>query len=138
MFLIYLAVVALIAYWPSPVDKPMAGQLYGMFAFLHRYGVPAWCDYALVESASNAALLVPFGFLMTMCFPANRWWLNIAVGFLASSAMELGQLLYLSQRFPSILDVAANTAGTAVGVAISIRYTRNRGRTGTQKAARSQ
>ncbi|MET3709259.1 glycopeptide antibiotics resistance protein [Arthrobacter sp. UYEF6] len=109
-----------------------------MFAFLHMHGVPSWFDYPLVESGSNALLFVPFGFLMTMCFPANPRWLNIATGFLASCTVELGQLVFLNQRFPSIWDVAANTAGTAVGVALAIRRTLNRRSAGTHKSVRSQ
>lgn len=139
LFILYMAGVTLIAYWPSPVDKPLTGQLFGTFAFLYKHGVPRWFDYHLVESASNALLFVPFGLLMTMCFPAKGWWLTIVLGFLASCGMEVGQLLFLSERFPSMWDVAANTTGTAIGVAIARFCLKTfRGRTGPCMSVQSQ
>jgi glycopeptide antibiotics resistance protein len=59
------------------------------------------------------------GIAATLAFPRRKWWQNAALGLLASACMELGQLLFLSSRFASLLDVATNTAGCVAGTLIA-------------------
>jgi glycopeptide antibiotics resistance protein len=72
------------------------------------------------DIAFNTALFVPIGFL------GRRAWcprgtvgglLVIAVAALASAAVEAAQF-FLPERFPSLLDFAANAGGAALGVAL--------------------
>lgn len=107
--------LALIAFWPTPVDKPMQGLLADTLMFLHSHGVPRWLNYGFIEAAANIALFVPLGTVCALAFPKFHWWRIGGVGFLFSMGIELGQLLFLSGRFASPLDVIANTAGAVIG-----------------------
>lgn len=111
----FLAVLALVGFWPSPVDKPVQVQLAGFIAFIHAFGVPAWIGYRFIEASANVALFVPLGVLAALALPGRPWWQIGAFGLLVSSFMELGQLLFLHSRFPSALDLATNTVGCLLG-----------------------
>ncbi|CAH0268509.1 hypothetical protein SRABI26_03594 [Arthrobacter sp. Bi26] len=107
--------LALIGFWPSPVDRPVQGEIAGALLLLHAYGIPGWVNYAFVEASANVVLFVPVGIAANFAFPRKKWWQNAALGLLVSACMELGQLLFLSSRFASPLDVITNTAGCAAG-----------------------
>ncbi len=120
--LIFLAMavpLTLIAFWPSPVDKPLSGQLAAVLIFLHRHGVPFWFDYKFVEAAANVVLFMPFGFVAALAFPSKRWWQIGAFGLLVSGCIELGQLLFLQDRFASPSDIATNTSGAVIGALLA-------------------
>ena len=76
---LYLAVLALIVFWPSPVDPgASSGMLSDVLRSLHRRGMPGWINYAMVESVANVLLFVPFGLLAASWF-TDRWtWLVAA------------------------------------------------------------
>ncbi|VXC66358.1 membrane hypothetical protein [Arthrobacter sp. 9V] len=99
------------------MDKPIYGGLAAALRYLHGVGVPRWFDYHFVEAAANVAMFIPFGFLARMAWPANAWWHVVGWGLLASTCLELGQSLFLTARFSSLLDVVTNTFGAVVGVA---------------------
>jgi glycopeptide antibiotics resistance protein len=114
-----LVPLALIAFWPSPVDQPVQGQLAAVLNFLHRHGIPTWFNYKFVEATANVALFVPVGAVSSLAFPGRPWWKIGAFGFLISSCMELGQLLFLHNRFPSPLDLVTNTSGAIIGALLA-------------------
>ncbi|WP_396133432.1 VanZ family protein [Arthrobacter sp. 1088] len=105
-------------FWPSPVDEPVRGALDAFLDYLWRLGVPSWFDYNLVEATGNVLLFVPLGILAVMSFRGGRWWQFSGTGFLASVVLECGQWLLLTNRFPSVADVIANTVGTTIGVGL--------------------
>lgn len=111
----FLAILALVGFWPSPVDQPLQGQIAELLSFMHTLGIPFWIGYKFVEASANVALFVPLGVLAALAFPRTRWWQIGAFGLLISGFMELGQLLFLQYRFPSPLDLATNTAGCVLG-----------------------
>jgi len=114
----YLGLLSLIAFWPSPVDKPFDGELSRLLQALHRHGIPAWFDYSFVESTSNIVLFVPFGFLLALLL-VRRWWLSMLIAFAVSCSIELGQLLFISARTATLADVAVNTLGAVVGAGLA-------------------
>jgi glycopeptide antibiotics resistance protein len=101
------------------VDRPVQGEIAGTLLWLHTHGVPGWINYAFVEAAANVALFIPVGIAATLAFPHRKWWQNAALGLLASACMELGQLLFLSSRFASLLDIITNAAGCAAGTLLA-------------------
>ncbi|BCW72572.1 VanZ family protein [Arthrobacter sp. NicSoilB8] len=107
--------LALIGFWPSPVDRPVQGEIARTLLWLHSHGIPRWINYAFVEATANVVLFIPVGIAATLAFPNRKWWQNAALGMLASACMELGQLLFLSSRFASPLDIITNTAGCVAG-----------------------
>jgi glycopeptide antibiotics resistance protein len=114
-----LVPLALIAFWPSPVDQPVAGQLAAVLKFLHRHGIPAWFNYQFVEASANVALFVPLGMASSLAFPTWRLWQIGGFGLLISACMELGQRLFLHARFPSPLDLVTNTSGAVIGALVA-------------------
>lgn len=118
----FLAFLALVGFWPSPVDQPVQKQLAAFLVLIHILGAPAWIDYGFVEAAANVALFVPLGVLAALVFQNKRWWQIGGLGLLISGFMELGQLLFLHSRFPSALDLATNTAGSLLGFLLVARH----------------
>lgn len=113
----YLGSLGVIGFWPTPVDQPIQGTLATVLNFLHRQGVPPWFDYHVVESSANVAMFIPLGIFAAMAFPTGAWWVLTGFGILVSTCMELGQLLFITARFSSVVDVVMNTLGTVMGVA---------------------
>lgn len=113
----YIVTLALIAFWPSPVDTAVRGDLGRMTAWFARHGLPV-VDYALIEAGANVVLFIPLGLLLALHLRPGFAWVAIAVGALTSCLIELGQLLFLSARFATLEDVAANTGGAALGALV--------------------
>jgi glycopeptide antibiotics resistance protein len=110
--------VAVIAFWPTPVDRPISGLLNRVLNRLHGLGAPSWFDYPFVEFSANVLLFVPIGFLVAALLGRRRAWLAVVSGGLASLAIELAQWALLPARYPSAADVLANTMGAAIGAGL--------------------
>lgn len=111
--------LALIAFWPSPLDQPIQGQMAQALQFLHHYGIPSWLSYGLVEASANVALFIPIGFVSSLAFPKKPWWRISALGVLVSGCIELGQLLFLHERFASPVDLVTNASGAVIGALLA-------------------
>ncbi|WEO78011.1 VanZ family protein [Cryobacterium sp. SO2] len=116
----YLVALALIALWPTPVDRGAHGSIVHALAFLHAHGLPQWFDYPVVEFTANIALFVPVGLLGVVLLGRHDWLLATLIGFVASVAIELSQLVFLPGRFATPFDVIANTAGAALGSLLAV------------------
>lgn len=112
----YLAGLALVAYWPTPVDRPVHGTINTVLQYLHTHGVPGWFDYHFVEASANVAMFIPLGVVAAMAMPTMAGWHLIVIGLLASLCMEIGQLLFISARFSSLIDVVTNVCGAVIGI----------------------
>jgi VanZ family protein len=119
VLLAMLIPLAFVAYWPSPVDQPVQGQLSGFLGFLHSRGIPGWFNYQFVEASANVALFVPLGAVAALAFAEKRWWQTGAFGLIVSGIMELGQLLFLHNRFASPLDLVTNIGGAVIGALLA-------------------
>ena len=113
---LYLTALAFVAFWPTPVDRPAAGRLQAALLALHRAGLPDLVNYSFVEFTSNILLFAPIGILAALAFPVFHRGRIVLAAFLASCGMELGQKLFLHDRFPSAMDIVANTAGAMLGL----------------------
>jgi glycopeptide antibiotics resistance protein len=113
---VYLVGLAAVAFWPTPVDRPVAGRLQTMLFALHAAGLPELINYNFVEFSSNILMFAPIGVLAALAFPAFHRGRIVLAGFAASCCMELGQQLFLHDRFPSAMDIVANTAGSMLGL----------------------
>lgn len=113
--LAYCGVLALIGFWPTPVDRPVSGVLKDILELLGALGAPHWINYNFVEFSANILLFVPFGLLVAMVSPTRRWWMAVVLGFVISLGLETAQYALLSERYPSGLDVLANTTGASLG-----------------------
>ena len=107
--------LAFVAFWPSPIDYHVQADLAKILKFLHSHGIPTWFNYKFVEAAANVVLFVPLGAVARLAFPSKRWWQVGAFGLIVSGCMELGQLLFLDNRYASPLDLVTNTGGAVIG-----------------------
>ncbi|MGF4043255.1 VanZ family protein [Paenarthrobacter nitroguajacolicus] len=114
----YVIGLAIVAYWPTPVDKPIQGTLARVLKYLHAQGVPEWFDYQFIEASANVAMFVPLGILATLAMPSKAYWQLVGMGLLASICMELGQLLFITARIYSAVDLVTNTLGCVIGVSV--------------------
>ncbi|MGO4234680.1 VanZ family protein [Pseudarthrobacter sp. YAF2] len=119
--------LALVAFWPTPVDQPLSGQLSSVLYFLHHHGIPRWFNYNFVEASANVGLFLPVGFVAALAFTNKKWWQIGAFGMLISGCIELGQLLFLHSRFASPSDVMTNTSGAVIGALVAVLATQKRG-----------
>lgn len=104
----YVVVLALIAFWPTPVDRDAGPILRAITS-----AVP-WLTYARIEFAANIALFVPFGWCAARGWP--RWQAYvIPAGLIISAVIETAQGVLLAQRTASVWDVVANTLGATAG-----------------------
>ncbi|WP_223992491.1 VanZ family protein [Arthrobacter sp. NicSoilB11] len=135
-----LVPLALVAFWPSPVDQLVSGQLTAVLHILHVRGVPGWFNYKFIEAAANVVLFVPVGLVSRLAFPEKRWWQIGAFGLLVSGCIELGQLLFLHQRFASPSDIVTNTSGAVIGglLAALAAQTQKRPAAFRQRASKKQ
>ncbi|AAT90080.1 conserved hypothetical protein [Leifsonia xyli subsp. xyli str. CTCB07] len=137
---LYALFVALVAFWPIPVDRPFQRTLFRFLGTLSQIGIRPIDGYNALESVSNVLLFAPAGLLCVLIFGRRRWWLAPLAGFAASALIEAGQFAFLPARFASPMDVAANTAGAllgaALGVAVCVRREKRGGLAVAGSAAR--
>lgn len=114
--------MALLGFWPTPVDQSVRGQLNSVLAIIHQNSLPAGLDYALAEAAANIAFFVPLGIASALAIPRLSWWLIGGLGLLCSCCIELGQLVILVNRFPSLVDLVTNTVGATAGAYAAKRH----------------
>ena len=117
---LYFVALALIAFWPTPVDRAGHDALQRTLVWLQAHGAPAWLTYGMVEFASNIVLFIPAGLLLVVLAGARYWWLGPLGGLLGSAAIELGQLVLLPARTASPRDIIANTSGAIIGTVLAL------------------
>lgn len=116
----YGGFVAFVVFWPSPVDKPVAGMLDRVIAELHERGVPAFVDYEFIEFSANVALFIPIGILFGLALPMTWWLAMFLLGPALSGAIELIQRELLAERYATLSDLIANSTGATVGVLLAL------------------
>ncbi|MFD5224618.1 VanZ family protein [Microbacterium sp. NPDC058342] len=111
--IVYGVVLALIAFWPQPVDSG-AGRVLGWitahFPLL---------TYDRIEFGANIVLFVPFGIGLAMLLPTLRY-LVLPAALLASLTIESMQAVLLAARTPSVYDIIANVSGAALGLIATV------------------
>lgn len=117
---LYGAFLALVAFWPTPIDDPVADLLKRLISELHERGMPSFIDYRFVEFLGNVALFVPIGALIGLALPRRRWVAMLLCGPALSTAVELVQRHFLSDRYASLSDIIANSIGSTLGVLIAL------------------
>jgi glycopeptide antibiotics resistance protein len=129
----YLLVVALIVFLPAPEAGRITGIVGWAADILATLGASREPSAIALEFIANIALFVPFGLLLSTAAPKLTWWSVVAVGCLTSVGIELIQI-GIPSRFPTVSDVIANTAGTAIGVGLIIWRRRARRLRGSDRS----
>ena len=111
LLVVYAVVLALIAFWPVPVDQGASGFLRSISS------VVPWLTYDVIETGANVLLFMPFGVLLALALPLQRG-LVVPLALATTLVIESGQALFLADRTPSLRDIVANVLGAAIGLAI--------------------
>jgi VanZ family protein len=130
---VVLAGVLVVALLPSRVDGGVERPIRAFIDQLQAGGAPAWVNYDLVDFVANIGFFVPIGLIAALLLPRRVWWLAIPIGLGLSTALELGQALFLPERYASVTDVLANTLGAVLGALIGMAL-----RTTTERRAASR
>lgn len=108
----YGVALALVAFWPVPVDSgagPFLRSITHIFPVL---------TYSRIQFGANIVMFVPLGLLLSFILRRERW-LVLPIAFLTSVTIETGQAIALAARTPSVLDIIANTAGACAGMVLA-------------------
>ncbi len=82
--------------------------------------MPTRFGYDTIECTANIALFIPVGLLVVVLAGARRWWLGPVIGALVSAMIELGQLVFLPERFGTVSDILANSLGAVFGTVLAL------------------
>ena len=127
LLLLIAVVVAIIVFWPGPPDPGGQSALHRYLEGAHANGLPGWITFDLIQNLANVAMFLPVGYLGSLAMRRHNY-LIVAYAALASSFIELTQLLLLPNRVASLQDIAANTIGALIGFLLSLPALRRRGR----------
>jgi len=116
----YGGFLAFVVFWPSPIDRPVAGLLTRVIQELHERGVPAFIDYGFIEFSANILLFVPVGLLFGLALPLSWWAVMLLCGPVVSAGIELAQRQLLAARYATVEDVIANSIGATIGVLVAL------------------
>lgn len=105
---------------PTPLDAGYESAIDRFLGILHRNGVPEWFGYSKLEFTANVLMFVPLGFLVALALPRRAVWATVLLVPAFSGLIEASQSAFLSERFASILDVVANTAGGYGGALVAL------------------
>ncbi|WP_309127636.1 VanZ family protein [Microbacterium sp.] len=119
---VYSIVLALIAFWPQPVDAGAGRFLRWLFDT-----VPL-LTYERLEFGSNIVLFAPFGIGLALLMRELRY-LIMPLALLSSLTIESVQAVLIAERTPSVLDIVANVSGACFGLVVVVSAEALRART---------
>jgi len=124
--LLYLAFVALVTLTPGNEQPDYAGLAGRVLARLERYPelepVTSRLSVERVEFLANIGLFVPLGMFVLLLVGTRLWLVAFTVGIVLTSMIESVQR-EIPGRVSDPRDVAANSIGMFVGIAVAIVLT---------------
>lgn len=113
--------------WLTLRPSPMGRVSRPVIRAVHDLSGLSWSVvFPLVERGSNVLLFVPLALLLCWALPRLRRRTIWALCAAASVGIEVTQYLFLPARYPSLVDVATNSTGAAIGVGLHWLLTRRR------------
>ena len=112
----WAVVVAYLTLRPKVAPDSTFDAVRAAIAWLDGRGVPV--TYNQVEAGANVVMFAPFGVLAGLL--ARRRWPVVLAGAAISAGIETTQALFLPSRVATVQDVAMNTLGALVGVAVLV------------------
>ena len=110
----YITLIGVIVFWPTPVDRPVAGRIRTAVGAVQEAGATS-VSYNTVEITANVLMFVPLGVLLVLAVPRLPWWWAPIAAGLFSCAIEFVQFAFVAQRNATVVDALANTSGAVIG-----------------------
>jgi glycopeptide antibiotics resistance protein len=120
--LAYLAFVGWVTLTPGSEAPTQSDLVLRVLARLQGYDRLSWLTYDRAEYLANIALFVPVGLFLLLLFGSRLWWLAMAAALAMTSSIETVQKS-IPGRVSDERDIAANTLGAVVGVAVGLVLT---------------
>ena len=124
--LLYLGFVGLVTLTPGEEQPDYAGLAGRVLARLERYPdldpLTGRLSVERIEFLANIGLFVPLGVFLLLLVGSRLWLVALAAGIVVTSMIENIQR-EIPGRVPDPRDVAANSIGTFVGVALALLLT---------------
>ena len=124
--LLYLGFVGLVTLTPGEEQPDYAGLAGRVLTRLERYPdlepVTSRLSVERIEFLANIGLFVPLGVFLLLLFGTRGWWVALAAGIVLTSMIENVQRS-IPGRVPDPRDVAANSIGMFLGVALALVLT---------------
>ena len=120
--LAYLAFVGWVTLTPAAAAPTQSELVLRVLARLQRYDELSWLTYDRAEYLANVALFVPVGVFLLLLFGTRLWWLALGAAITLTSFIETVQR-GIPGRVPDDRDVAANTMGAVLGIAVAVVLT---------------
>jgi glycopeptide antibiotics resistance protein len=120
--LAYLAFVGWVTLTPASDAPTQSDLVLRVLVRLQGYDRLSWLTYDRAEYLANVALFIPVGLFLLLLFGTRFWWLAVAAALTLTSLIETAQRS-IPGRVPDERDIAANTMGAVVGVAVGLVLT---------------
>jgi len=124
--LLYLGFVALVTLTPGSDQPDYFALADRVLARLQRYRdldpVTSRLSVERIEFLANIGLFVPLGVFLLLLVGTRLWLVALAAGIVLTSVIENAQRS-IPGRVPDPRDVAANSIGMAIGVALALVLT---------------
>jgi glycopeptide antibiotics resistance protein len=119
---VYLGFVGWVTLTPGSDAPTSSALVLRVLARLQRFDHLSWLTYSRAEYLANVALFVPVGLFLLLLFGTRYWWLAGAAAIVMTSLIETAQRS-IPGRVPDERDLAANTMGAVVGIAVGVLLT---------------
>ena len=120
LFVIYLGILFWASFNPQPIDAK--GPIHALTMWLVDLAKAnqdlKWLDYNMIESIANVLLYIPLGLGIAALVKGLPWWGDVLLGVAVTLTAEFGQMLFLPNRFATVMDVWNNSLGVLLGVVI--------------------
>jgi glycopeptide antibiotics resistance protein len=120
--LAYLAFVGWVTLTPGSEAPTQSELVLRALARLQRYDHMGWLTFDRAEYLANIALFVPVGLFLLLLFGSRFWWLALLAAVTMTSFIETVQKS-IPGRVSDDRDIAANTLGAVIGVAVGLVLT---------------
>ena len=120
--LAYLGFIGWVTLTPGSQAPTQSDLVLRVLARLQGYDRLSWLTYDRAEYLANVALFVPVGVFLVLLFGSRFWWLAIAAALTMTSLIEAAQRS-IPGRVSDERDIAANTMGAVLGVAVGLVLT---------------
>ncbi len=120
--LAYLAFVGWVTLTPSSDAPTQSDLVLRVLARLQDYERLSWLTYDRAEFLANVALFAPVGLFLLLLFGTRFWWVAVGAALVMTSLIESAQR-GIPGRVSDERDIAANTMGAVLGVAVGLVLT---------------